>query len=241
MAITTAITAAVGVGISGYSAYEGMQAADENKEFQQQQADAANARTAQQNAQAQKQIAIQKQIIGKQREAQDVYQEAAQLDARRRTLESLRQGQQARALAISTAFNQGAGYGSGLQGGLAQVQGKTAFNVQGITQNLSLNNSLFGINSDISTLREQLAETGFIEGAPAFINGSGSRAAFAQGLASFAGSAVSATNTVIKAFEPSRNDNPVDVGSATSFGAGTDNYSYSQNSFDYTQHGNMTY
>jgi hypothetical protein len=57
----------------------------------------------------------------------------------------------ARAQATSAAVAQGASEGSGLQGGLSQVTGQAASNIQGINQGQDLGNQMFAANSMIST------------------------------------------------------------------------------------------
>src|SRR6266576_3109238 len=84
-------------------------------------------------------------------------QQAMQLSARRMQLENLRNNQRLRAQATNAATNQGAQFGSGLPGGLSQIQGQSAFNMQGVNQNLEIGQNIFGITSDISQKKMQLA------------------------------------------------------------------------------------
>lgn len=88
----------------------------------------------------------------------DQKQQAMEIDARRRQLEQMRQGQQAQALATSRATSQGAQFGSGLQGGLAEVTDQTAFNVQGINQSLQIGRSIANLNRNISNDKYQMAD-----------------------------------------------------------------------------------
>src|SRR5882672_6919476 len=60
------------------------------------------------------------------------------LNARRAQMEVLRNNQRARSMALSSATNQGAAFGSGLQGGLGQIQGMSNTNLLGINQNLKI-------------------------------------------------------------------------------------------------------
>lgn len=87
-------------------------------------------------------------------------QEAMQLSSRRQQLEVFRNQQRLRAQATNAAVNQGAQFGSGLQGGLAQVDDQSLFNAQGINQNLEIGQNIFGINNDISSKKMQLAQIG---------------------------------------------------------------------------------
>lgn len=87
-------------------------------------------------------------------------QEAMQLSGRRQQLEIFRNQQRMRAQATNAAVNQGAQLGSGLQGGLAQVDDQSMFNAQGVNQNLEIGQNIFGINNDISSKKMQLARIG---------------------------------------------------------------------------------
>lgn len=73
-------------------------------------------------------------------------QQQMNLDATRRQREIIRQGVQARAIALSSATGQGAQLGSGLQGGLGQIAGQTNANYTGVAQAQQTGNAIFGIN-----------------------------------------------------------------------------------------------
>lgn len=90
----------------------------------------------------------------------DQKQQAMELDARRQQLEIMRRGQQAQALAQSRATNQGAQFGSGLQGGLAEVTDQSAFNLQGINNSLTIGRNINEYNSKISNDKVQMASLG---------------------------------------------------------------------------------
>ncbi len=85
-------------------------------------------------------------------------QQAMELSARRMQLENLRNNQRLRAQATNAATNQGAQFGSGLQGGLAQIEDQSLFNMTGVSQNLEIGRNIFGINTDISQKKMQLAD-----------------------------------------------------------------------------------
>ena len=84
-------------------------------------------------------------------------QQAMELSARRMQLENLRNNQRLRAQATNAATNQAAQFGSGLEGGLGQIQGQSLFNMAGVNQNLEIGQNIFGINKDISEKKMQLA------------------------------------------------------------------------------------
>ncbi len=87
-------------------------------------------------------------------------QQAMELSARRQQLEVMRNSQKAQAQATAAATNQGALFGSGLQGGLAQISGDTGTSELGINQNLEIGRNIFGINQDISNKKMQLSKLG---------------------------------------------------------------------------------
>lgn len=99
----------------------------------------------------------QQQVIAGERAAEAQRQKAMELDAKRRQLEIVRQSQRARAMATSTANNQGALFGSGLQGGYGQIAGQTGTNLLGVQQNLQIGRDIFGINAGISSAKMDLA------------------------------------------------------------------------------------
>lgn len=81
-----------------------------------------------------------------------------QLEAQRSSLQQFRNIQRLRAQATAAATTQGAQFGSGLQGGLAEVTNEGLFNVQGINQATQFGNTIFGINNDISGKKMQLSQ-----------------------------------------------------------------------------------
>lgn len=135
---------------------------------------------AQRQAEISGQISQQEQAINAQKQTQ------MQLSARRQDLEIFRQTQRARAQSEAVATNQGAQFGSGLQGGLGQVQSQGMFNAAGINQNLEIGQNIFAANNQISGLRAQSAQVS-------------SDQAFDQGIASLGGSVVRA-GPIIGAF-----------------------------------------
>jgi hypothetical protein len=68
------------------------------------------------------------------------------LDASRRRRESIREAIIAKGLAVNTAEGQGAGEGTGLQGGLAQISGQRNRNIGDTNQNVTLGNKIFDAN-----------------------------------------------------------------------------------------------
>ena len=101
---------------------------------------------------------IQGQIAGLEGNVNEQRRSAMQLDSRRKSLEQIRLAQRTSAQATAAATNQGAQFGSGLQGGLAQIEGQGAFNLAGINQNLEIGQNIFDINSQISGQKMALSK-----------------------------------------------------------------------------------
>lgn len=87
-------------------------------------------------------------------------QKAMEVMGRRQQLEIVRNGQRARAMAENNATNQGAQFGSGLQGGLAQISDDTGFNLSGVDQALMTGRAISGFNNLISQDKIKLAQLG---------------------------------------------------------------------------------
>ena len=79
--------------------------------------------------------------------------QAMELSAQRSSLEVTRNAQRARSMATENAVSSGSQLGSGLQGGLAQIQGQATTNQLGINQNLQIGRNIFDINQGISAAR----------------------------------------------------------------------------------------
>lgn len=174
--------AAVGIGMQAY----GMFGANEAQE--------------QAQASAQRTAVLEQQVNAQRRNAME-------LNARRQQLEIYRNAQRARAQGTAAAVNQGASKGSGLQGGLAQVYGQSAFNLQGVTQNLEIGRNIFGLNDQIS--KEKALQSSYQ-----------SEAATYGGIASFGGSVTGSAGTLGKfAGYASAPSGPITLG--TSYGGHT--------------------
>ncbi|HEY2810534.1 MAG TPA: hypothetical protein VGJ00_03995 [Rhabdochlamydiaceae bacterium] len=106
--------------------------------------------------QAQQGISQANQNIAKDQQAineQNLIQ--MKLNARRAQTEVIRNAQSARSLALTSATGQGAQFGSGLQGGYGQIQGRAGTNLLGINQNLKIGETISTYNQDITN--QQLA------------------------------------------------------------------------------------
>lgn len=107
---------------------------------------------------AQKSYAVQQQISANENLVNDQRENAMQLNARRNSLEQFRNTQRMAARASAAAVTQGAQFGSGLAGGLGQIQAQGAYNVQGLNQNEQIGENIFGLNRTISGEKLQLAQ-----------------------------------------------------------------------------------
>jgi hypothetical protein len=129
---------------------------------------------------ASKKVAGANQAIADQEAQQEMIRKrAAELDARRKQMEMVRQQQRARAQALAAGVNQGAGVSSsGVMGGYGQIAGESGNNLLGVTQNLGLARQMFDSNAAISGYRRNIA-------------GYSSQAALGQGLSSLGGALLS--------------------------------------------------
>lgn len=110
-------------------------------------------------------------------------QQAMELDANRRQMEVVRNNQRARAMGLEAATNQGAQMGSGLQGAYGQIRGQSGVNSLGISQNLEIGRNIFGLNSEISQDKIQIAQAQ-------------QESSFAGGLSSLGGSIFGASKSL---------------------------------------------
>lgn len=95
----------------------------------------------------------QQQIVGLQQQENDQRRQQMELDASRKNMEVLRNSQKARAQALNNATNQGAQFGSGLQGGYGQISGATGRNLLGIAQDKQIGENIFNMDDQISQQR----------------------------------------------------------------------------------------
>lgn len=135
MAAITSIVAVAGLALGAFGAYQSYQG-------------------------AQGQNAAQQQMIAGQQRAEGERRKMMELEHRRRTLESIRMGQRARALALTNATSQNAQLGSGLQGGYGQIAGQTGTNLLALNQAVESGRSIFDINAQISQANLAYAQAG---------------------------------------------------------------------------------
>lgn len=107
---------------------------------------------------AQQMTAAETSKIQLEQQQEGVRQQAMDVSARRQNMEVLRNAQRARALGLNAATNQGAQFGSGLQGGYGQISGASNTNLAGIQGSLDLGNQMFGLNNQISQQKIAMAQ-----------------------------------------------------------------------------------
>lgn len=106
------------------------------------------------------QAKYQSKALQQQAQEEQVRRKQMELDSRRRRREVIRQAQLARATALTSATAQGAGQGSGLQGGYGQISGRTGVNSLGISQNEAFGSQIFDLNAGASNFYSQAARAG---------------------------------------------------------------------------------
>lgn len=126
---------------------------------------------------------IEGNIAGAQMKIEEQKEQAMKLQAERQRMEVFRNAQRAHSLALTNATQQGAGAGSGLQGGFGQIAGAANSNILGINQNEEIGQNIFGYNQQISQYQMQLASM------------KGMQAGF-QGLTSLGGAMVSGAGII---------------------------------------------
>lgn len=110
-----------------------------------------------QSENAHQSAAVSQDIARQEQSINDAKQKQMELEGRRTQMENIRNNQRARAMAENAAVNQGAQFGSGLQGGLAQVNDQSMFNMNGVNSALSIGREINSYNQNISGDKQQLA------------------------------------------------------------------------------------
>lgn len=95
-----------------------------------------------------------KQAAEASRRAEALRKQQMDLESARQRRQVVRNALRARSLALTASVNQGASSGSGIQGGLSQVQNQTASNIQGINQGQQIGAGIFDANMDVSRGQE---------------------------------------------------------------------------------------
>jgi hypothetical protein len=136
------VTSLIGVGTSLFGASKSSGAAGRAAEI------------AGQEAQVSGQIAQSEMQINAQRRQQMV------LDVGRQQLQTVRNAQLARSMAISASVNQGAQFGTGIAGGVSQIAAQGAQDTRNLSQNFEIGKNVFDLNDQIDKSKITLAKLG---------------------------------------------------------------------------------
>lgn len=101
--------------------------------------------------------------IGLEQQGEAVKNQMMHTQLRRQSMEELRKAQRMSALAQNNATTQGAQFGSGLQGGLAQISGQSNTNQETLSLSGMFGDQMFDINRQISQQRVAQAEAGMTQ------------------------------------------------------------------------------
>jgi hypothetical protein len=131
--------------------------------------------------------AASKGITQLEMQADQQRRQAMELSAQRSSLEVTRNAQRARSMGTESAVVGGSQLGSGLAGGLSQIQGQATTNQLGISQNLQIGRNIFDINQNISAARIAESNAKSKEATAAGISGLGSSIFKLGGMGMFGG------------------------------------------------------
>lgn len=106
------------------------------------------------------QAQISSQISGLDMQVNAQKQQQATLTYQRQQMQTIRNTQLARSMALTSATSQGAQFGSGLSGGLAQVSGQAQTDQLNLNQNYQIGQNVFGLDNQIDQLKMQMASVG---------------------------------------------------------------------------------
>lgn len=139
---------------------------------------------------SQQEAAVSGDIAAQQMAQNGLRQQQMELTAKRSQMEVMRNAQRARAMAVQSGVSQGASFGSGVAGGVADATNRGNYNLLGIGQNLSLGRQNFGLENNISQDKLKMAT---LQSQMASAQGD---AAMWQGLTSMGGSLLKAGPTL---------------------------------------------
>lgn len=138
---------------------------------------------------SQAQNKAQNAITGYEQQENQVREQQMELNSQRSQMETLRNQQRARSLALNNATSQGAQFGSGLSGGYGQISGQANTQLLNTSQNTQLGEQSFGLSALIS--QQKIA-----------LSNAGSQIALGQGISSFGKSAAGSIGSLGNLFAP---------------------------------------
>lgn len=109
---------------------------------------------------AKQQAAVSQDMAQQEQGINNLKQQQMQLESRRGQLQNFRNAQRLRAQATAAAVQGGAQFGSGLQGGIADIENTATENSLGINQASSISSGIFNFNNKISADKMQMASLG---------------------------------------------------------------------------------
>jgi hypothetical protein len=95
-------------------------------------------------------VAAQRHIVQLQQQQEEQRRQAMELDATRRMRQEVRQSIAANSMNLVAATAQGAAFGSGRQGAMGAVSGRTGVNLLGISQNRDIARNIFNLTGGIT-------------------------------------------------------------------------------------------
>lgn len=156
---------------------------------------------------ASEQNSAQQQMIAIQQKENAQRQNLFEIEQQRKRVEDLRNAQTATSLARSRAVNQGAQFGSGLLGGLGQVQGESNYNLLGISQNTQIGENIFSLDQQLTQAKIDSANAG-------------TTMQMGSSLTSFGGSVINSMGTIGKLTSGFGNS-PAPIASSTTWNGNT--------------------
>jgi hypothetical protein len=136
----------------------------------------------------------------------DIKQQQTVLESQRMQIQNVRNIQRQRALATASATSQGAQFGSGFQGGLADVTNQGLFNMQGVNQALQTSFQIYDQNKYITSDNAHIAS---LQG----------QSATDQGISSLGGAAIKAGPVIGQLFGGGNSKGLSLFGSPSGYGA----------------------
>lgn len=113
-----------------------------------------------QSSAAREAAGVNKDVAAQEQNINNAKMQQMEIEGRRMQTENIRNAQRSRAMAVQSATTQGAQFGTGLAGGLAQVQDKMGWNMLGIDQALATGRQINTYNQQISQDKMKLADIG---------------------------------------------------------------------------------
>lgn len=108
----------------------------------------------------QKEAQVSGQITGLDKQINAQRQQQMVLVNQRQQMQNIRNTQLARSMAINSAVNQGAQFGTGVAGGVGQIAAQGAQNTRDLSQNFQIGQNVFGLNNQIDDLKVKMSELG---------------------------------------------------------------------------------